>query len=67
MVAAGVAGAAIGAVAANALADDNNGQAASEAQAQQQEEKVVFQARFGFYLQLQEPSSFSVRWAQKKN
>ncbi|WP_288689042.1 Tim44-like domain-containing protein [uncultured Acinetobacter sp.] len=39
MVAAGVAGAAIGAVAANALADDNNGQAASEAQAQQQEEK----------------------------
>ncbi|MCL6242807.1 MULTISPECIES: Tim44 domain-containing protein [Acinetobacter] len=39
MVAAGVAGAAIGAVAANAMADDNNGQAASEAQAQQQEEK----------------------------
>ncbi|MGE8682890.1 MAG: Tim44 domain-containing protein [Acinetobacter sp.] len=39
MVAAGVAGAAIGAVAANAMADDNNTQAASEAQAQQQEEK----------------------------
>jgi predicted lipid-binding transport protein (Tim44 family) len=39
MVAAGVAGAAIGAVAANAMADDKNTQAASEAQAQQQEEK----------------------------
>ncbi|MFV5524787.1 Tim44-like domain-containing protein [Acinetobacter variabilis] len=41
MVAAGVAGAAVGAVAANALADDKEVQAASEAQAaqQQQEEK----------------------------
>ncbi len=39
MVAAGVAGAAIGAVAANAMADDKNTQAASEAQAQAEEEK----------------------------
>lgn len=39
MVAAGVAGAAIGAVAANAMADDKNTQAASEAQAAQEEEK----------------------------
>jgi predicted lipid-binding transport protein (Tim44 family) len=37
MVAAGVAGAAIGAVAANAMADDKNTQAASEAQAAQEE------------------------------
>ena len=39
MVAAGVAGAAIGAVAANALADDQEVQAASEAQAAQQQEE----------------------------
>ncbi len=39
MVAAGVAGAAIGAVAANAMADDKHGQAASEAQAQQQQQE----------------------------
>ncbi len=66
MVAAGVAGAAIGAVAANALADDQS-VAASEAQAAQaEEEKGGTPAGSGSFLLLLLPSSFSVRWAQKK-
>ncbi|WP_291354775.1 Tim44 domain-containing protein [Acinetobacter sp. UBA3106] len=58
MVAAGVAGAAVGAVAANALADDKNAQAASDAQATQQEEKgglpgwiwILLAAAVAFFL-----------------
>jgi hypothetical protein len=59
MVAAGVAGAAVGAVAANALADDKSTSAEhqvtqpgnEQAVQAQEEKKVVFLAGFGYYLQ----------------
>lgn len=65
MVAAGVAGAAVGAVAANALADDKPTSTEQQAAQAQEEKKVESYIGFGYCLPQLLLSLYSVNWDQK--